>query len=323
MDGFRYGMASVKGSFHSNSNLPNQDAYAVFTVGDTTVAAVADGLGSRPLSHFGAQEAVTIAAFMVMEYLLADSAHTSSAQTLEELKHGIVRTWRARFGKQYPGYDSTLLLAGLSDNKVLLAQIGDGLIVTCDGNGRCLAFSQPAKPFLNVTDSLASRDVLRAFKIDEIAGETTENMVALFLMTDGVADDIEDLASFCGSSLAALNQCCCHWNQIIESWLAAWPTPGNYDDKTMIVVSRTVPGRCGGHPKPAAEDVHASAGQVKPSIRPITGGKVMSNRDNLGFPQVPLIDKRTRRQSLGGFVLQLGHRVRLKKDHGDAVAEAR
>jgi len=323
MDRLSYGMASVKGSFHSRANLPNQDAYAVFTAGDTTVAAAADGLGSRPLSDVGAQEAVTIAAFLVMEHLLTDSAQTSSAQTLEELKHGIVRTWRARFGRQYPDYDSTLLLAGVSENKILLAQIGDGLIVTCDGNGVCLAFVQPTKPFLNVTDSLASRDALRVFKISEMAGETMENIVALFLMTDGVADDIEDLGPFCHSSMALLNQKPCVWNQTIESWLVAWPTPGNYDDKTMVVISRSVSAGHSDESVVPAESALPSARQGKPRVMPMTSDQLRSKRAKMVSPQIPPIDKPTKRNGLAGFVEQLGHRVHLKKDHGDAVTEAR
>ncbi|MFI6630767.1 protein phosphatase 2C domain-containing protein [Nonomuraea fuscirosea] len=58
LDGLVIRGASVRGDYHRYDGMPRQDAMAIRMLGESHVLlAVADGLGSREMSHFGAVEA--------------------------------------------------------------------------------------------------------------------------------------------------------------------------------------------------------------------------------------------------------------------------
>ena len=219
----RWGAGSSTGPAHLKAGLPNQDAYATFASRDIVAAAVADGLGSRRFSHEGASWAATVAVALAVQHLHTDSLAVAPGQRLQELKAGILRAWRTHFGRSYADYDSTLLLVALTADRAIVAQIGDGLIVTRTSDGWCSTLPHSSKPFLNVTDSLAHRDALDVFRMRELVGPAREKLDALFLMTDGVADDLRDPPVFCAEAMELLRrEKGPRWGETIRSWLKHW-----------------------------------------------------------------------------------------------------
>ncbi|MFI7114597.1 protein phosphatase 2C domain-containing protein [Nonomuraea sp. NPDC050227] len=78
LDGLVIRGASVRGDYHRYDGVPRQDAMLIRKLGESHVLlAVADGLGSRDMSHFGASEACR-AAFEDFPASLLDGYETRS-----------------------------------------------------------------------------------------------------------------------------------------------------------------------------------------------------------------------------------------------------
>jgi len=154
--------ASVRGSSHDRSGLPNQDAVEVRSIEGhpgRMVAAVADGHGGQRYvrSAVGSELAVATAGEVVAE-LLGSDRRIATAALLERAAPLIVERWRAGVEAHVArnpflpdehvaaaadltvdppiAYGSTLILAVLGSNDIGLLQIGDGdaLVVGVDGS---------------------------------------------------------------------------------------------------------------------------------------------------------------------------------------------
>jgi serine/threonine protein phosphatase PrpC len=234
----QWGAGTVAGPAHRKANGPNQDAYACFATDQVLAAAVADGLGSRPKSHHGARQAAELAALLAAEHLLTEAPSLIPEHWLAELKARILLSWRSSFGKQYPSYASTLLLVALSSDRAVVGQLGDGLVALHYQEGNCRILDHQDRPFQNITTSLAHPEAFAHFQMEELIGPARQGLDGILLMTDGVADDLEDPEAFCTDALNMLRQQPgLSWGEVIHSWLQVWPTPGRTDDQTLLVVS--------------------------------------------------------------------------------------
>jgi serine/threonine protein phosphatase PrpC len=232
-----WGVSSVRGIGHEKSGLPNQDAYAIFVTRNMVAAAIADGLGSKPLSQEGARRAVSLAVEYAADYLLTKPSSPTD-RNIHQLKFTLLQAWRSHFGENYPDFDSTLAFIGFTPTRLIRGQIGDGLIVSVPLEQTLETFLETRKEFQNITFSLSYRNALTVFKLEEAFLPVQESLGALLLMTDGVADDIEGQETFGRSLLSLLADSRHeHWNYVLDSLLCEWPTPGSYDDKTLLVVA--------------------------------------------------------------------------------------
>src|SRR5690554_2547306 len=96
------GGASVRGPAHSQEGTPNQDALCVSGCRGGWVIAVADGLGSRPLSHLGSRKAVQL--FRCLAGLQSDKLPVDIAGTLRA-------QWLEHFACNHRLYETTCLWA--------------------------------------------------------------------------------------------------------------------------------------------------------------------------------------------------------------------
>jgi serine/threonine protein phosphatase PrpC len=232
-----WGVSSVKGIGHEKSGLPNQDAYAIFVTRDLVAAAIADGLGSKPFSQEGARWAVSLAVEYTADYLLMKPSSPTD-RNLHQLKFTLLQAWRSHFGESYPDFDSTLAFVAFTPTRLIRGQIGDGLIISVPLEQTLETFLETRKEFQNTTFSLSYRNALNVFKLEETLLPVQEDLGAFLLMTDGIADDIEGRETFGRSLLTLLaHSDHNHWNYVLNSLLCEWPTPGSYDDKTLLVVS--------------------------------------------------------------------------------------
>jgi len=115
------GGASVRGPAHQLDGTPNQDALCVSGLRGGWCIAVADGLGSRPLSHFGSRKVVQLFRQMARER--------------QSVPHGAIDSalrdaWLAHFGDRYRAYETTCLWAQVDAfGRGVVGQVGDGLLL--------------------------------------------------------------------------------------------------------------------------------------------------------------------------------------------------
>jgi hypothetical protein len=133
----RVSAARRSGRGHVRLGAPCQDAFAVHEnpQAGRVAAAVADGLGSKPLSHLGSQAACDAA----VASLAAEPASPAWGRDalLRALAAGrsAVAARAAAEGLAPGDLATTLQLAVLQDGRALAAMVGDGAVVGAAGDG--------------------------------------------------------------------------------------------------------------------------------------------------------------------------------------------
>lgn len=230
---------SEVGPLHNSLNLPNQDAYHLKLENDPVLIAVSDGLGSKPLSHLGAQavnRAVKkLAQYSVNEVIfepirLIEKFHS---YWLEELCDVDIDQCRC-----------TALFAIVFGEQVFIAQLGDGdcCIISSnpDESGQQVSFlaDKDDDLFSNQTHSLGNKLDIGQWQYCFVP---TVELEACFLATDGIADDLA-LAHRTRFYVELLNQ----YRQFtddevradVRNWISQWPVAGHSDDKTIVALFR-------------------------------------------------------------------------------------
>ena len=193
-------------------------------------AAVADGLGSRALSHVGSRLAVQVA---------HRALNTLPSEPRDAIQQ-FYRSWLRALPDKAPGAMATTLLAAhcQADGHCRIAQLGDGLALYRAG-GVFGVLTPSRAGFGNETDALG---ITRSFA----AWHTTcvvlsEPGDGVLLMTDGLADDLlpERLKGFF-SHLIRMAESRSRRNGMrwLEGQLKAWPTALHTDDKSIALIFR-------------------------------------------------------------------------------------
>ncbi len=101
---------------------------------EVLIAAVADGAGSAPASHHGAQTAVE-AVLAALRARIEAGAEIGEADALDALRRARERVLEVAAEYEHPArdYASTLLVAVAARDATIAAQVGDGAIVLDDG----------------------------------------------------------------------------------------------------------------------------------------------------------------------------------------------
>ena len=222
--------ASVQGPGHAAERMPNQDAWLGVTGTRLSYVVVSDGMGSRPLAHIGARAACRAAAQALWIWSSAPGA------PMDKLLRLIHLLWGLRI-HPHPGEQccATCLLCGVTEQgRLVLAKLGDGLVMLQRPNGSQVVMGRDDDGFSNQTTALGVARSLEPWTTHE------EPLVSpgtrVLLCTDGVADDLlEDrLAPFTEHLLhdyAPLGPL--HRQAQLARALRNWPTPGHCDDKTL------------------------------------------------------------------------------------------
>jgi len=224
--------ASVRGPGHIASGTPNQDSWAAFhhTWGDGVV--VSDGVGSKPLSDFGSNAACLA---------VACTAHASRNNGFDKvpLANRIKDDWLSLIAPLDPRECAATCLFAfkLRDGAIRLWALGDGLAAVLKTDGSVASLSEDkSQGFSNTTTALSPNVSAKDWRHLSLPEEECN---AILLCTDGVADDLDDVAGFVKGfieahrGLAALSA-----NRRIREMLEHWPTPKHTDDKTIACLFR-------------------------------------------------------------------------------------
>lgn len=231
------------GPLHQRLGVPNQDAYHLELKNEPILIALSDGLGSKSLSHLGAQ-AVSRAVVRLAQYC-ADEVIVE--QEVEPMR--LIELFHDYWLEELQGIDleqcrCTALFAIMLGEQTFIGQLGDGdcCIITskeseCEQQVRFLS-DKDEDLFANQTYSLGEK-----FQASEwqFYLQTTAELEACFLVTDGISDDLalEYRANF---YLELLNQ----YRQLtddqvkadVRRWISQWPVVGHSDDKTIVALFR-------------------------------------------------------------------------------------
>jgi hypothetical protein len=133
----RVSAGTREGRGHRINDTPCQDAYAVYEdpERERVAAAVADGLGSRPLSHIGSQAATRAAVDALGREILWDEEAFVRAF---EAARAAIDTAAAARGVEALDLATTLEVSALVDGTALGGMVGDGAIVSCNDEVRVL-----------------------------------------------------------------------------------------------------------------------------------------------------------------------------------------
>jgi len=225
---------SVAGPEHVRLSQPNQDAWTYRKVGGSLMAAVADGLGSARHGDLGAKAACTAAveAFRIA-HRTGEKPSWYTLAVLRAVWHQLV----AHLGAEHCG--STCLACFVDPyGAVFAAQAGDGIVAVRHADGNVNIMSSKDKSFQNSTETLSSLGA----KDWSILLDTLSPGDAVFMATDGIADDLEPpkIGDFIAHLLADYLPLPPPIRAArIRNALRQWPTRHHRDDKTFTLLVRT------------------------------------------------------------------------------------
>ena len=227
---WRYFSSSVKGPLHEQSGLPNQDATLGRKYHWGLVVAIADGLGSKSLSHIGS--AMACESVMDNASYLAKNTDTP-LQALPRLIHTF---WLTKLGNQpITQCSSTLAFVILIRQKCIIGKIGDGMVVILNKDQSHLCIDRdPASEFTNITTCLGENFAQEDWYLTEHDSTLCNG---IFLCTDGISEDLKEdqkvnfAREFLDEYLQRSKRSRKRW---LKKLLTNWPVPGHVDDKTLI-----------------------------------------------------------------------------------------
>ena len=199
-EALQVGFANRQGAAHLKDGSPNQDSAAVSThavrgLGSVALLAVSDGAGSAGLSHFGSRAACDSAVSSLARQLKRNPAIAVKPHLLRSALQRSVRSGRrgveaaARPGQSsgkapdVRPYACTLMVAVVSERLVGTAHVGDGCIVTGDGDQWQILSEPDNGEFANETKFLTNpRNLPRVTVVPR------SEISCLAVTTDGLQD---------------------------------------------------------------------------------------------------------------------------------------
>lgn len=167
------------GRGHLARGDPCQDAYALAEQPERgrVVAAVADGLGSRPLSHLGSQAACDAA---VASLTGEEAWDVAALRRAFVAARDAVAARAAADGLEAADLATTLQVACWSEGRVVAAMVGDGAVVAVGAEGPLVLLEPAAAEYANLVVPVTADDWQDSFRWAAADAE------AALLFTDGL-----------------------------------------------------------------------------------------------------------------------------------------
>jgi len=224
---------SVRGPAHEREGQPNQDAWMGRLTPAGVVVVVCDGLGSRQRSDFGARAACSAVVDCARVWgVVADAPP-------DLLVRAVHAMWNIRVHAAGRDACATTCLFAVTcaDGRLVIAQLGDGLILLRRATGELIALLPDDDRFSNETRALGVATSLTDWRIHVEADAPLGT--AVLLCTDGIADDLapamrgaflEHVRDRYGGMQSATRR------RAVARDLRRWPTPLHRDDKTLALL---------------------------------------------------------------------------------------
>ncbi len=225
----RFCGGSVRGINHQQSGIPNQDNYRIVNHRMYACVAVCDGLGSRAYAHIGSK---------LLSWLLTVSAKKLMKQqnNFEAYINRNVQLWHFLtwlFGSKH--FDTTCLFVFVNEKKIILAQLGDGLI-SVKKNDQLIVLPYHHTVYLNHTKSVYKSKVTEW--VIQTLPLSADDKLEVFLTTDGLSNEIiqDQLGRFMEMlSNRVRPERQATQNPAIVDILNQAPNHYNHDDKTIVI----------------------------------------------------------------------------------------
>lgn len=225
--------ASVRGPLHQQKKRPNEDAWKGFSNSSGTAIVVSDGMGSKPNARNGAQMACYAVRDALHPWVRADNASPIVLLRLIHLHWGL----RISPISEADSAATCLFAVVTPSGKTLIAQLGDGIAVLSEEDGKITLLTPERAGFSNQTTGLGVARSTKEWSV--ITRPSLPQGAAIFLATDGIADDLAsdslgDLIKFLLQEFSLMNPQK-RWHALCRE-LRNWPTPHHLDDKTLAVL---------------------------------------------------------------------------------------
>lgn len=176
----------MQGLGHVKDNIPCQDYVGTLNRSGVTAIALSDGVGSKKLSHFGAETVVNC-----ITHLLTEEFDSLFGMDNDEVKHRVMEIILDKLAGTAKKYDvtirdlsSTLLFCGVKNDLLIVGQLGDGIIGCLEGDKCTTVFSPEKHEFANITYSTTSDNAETHLRIHR---ENIDTKLGYILMSDGSA----------------------------------------------------------------------------------------------------------------------------------------
>ncbi len=221
--------ASVRGKYHVENRLPNQDAFLIDNRKFYTLAVVCDGLGSKKHSRIASKRLCnTVKREVRAKFKKRNLAPINLIETIQKKFLKKIRPFTPK------NCDATCLISLISSKSIMLFQVGDGLNVI-KYNGSLIKCDVEEKDFTNETKSFgSSKQKDWHFKI---MAKEVESTCKILMCTDGISEDIieETMSDFIDVACEGVIGKRAN-DPFLEKILKEWPNKYSKDDKTVVVV---------------------------------------------------------------------------------------
>ncbi len=216
------------GENHVSSGVDNQDSALFGMVSDDCYfLAVADGVSSVKYGREGSQAAVQSVKWLAEQI----DAGLVAIDNEKELRVSFVRNWKANFAEDWDNYASTINFAILKDERLLVGQIGDGLILV-DSGGEKHIYGESEDFYSCETYALGKAVIKSSFIVESLKAA---NKMAIVMMSDGIGKEIEpDQRNQMMDYISELAQSDMAEKEV-EEWVSEL-SERNGDDKTIGIM---------------------------------------------------------------------------------------
>ncbi len=184
---WRLAGCSVRGASHKDIGTCCQDAFAFqSTSAGVHIAAVSDGAGSRPLSHVGAQLAVSTC-LSKAEALIEDDRNYLKPDFMLEVfnkAHEVLKKKASeKEGLKLSDLACTLIMTIWTDSDFSTAHVGDGGAICMLDDGPHIAARPAESDLANYTDMITSDSWQETIQYEQ---QSNVNVHSIAMFTDGL-----------------------------------------------------------------------------------------------------------------------------------------
>ena len=234
---WKYFRQSVTGPAHLRDNLPNQD----YTMGRLfhkgMAIAVADGLGSKALSHLGSKaacESVMAATQFIIKHNIQNET------VLPRMIHAFWCAMLVDYDLKECG--TTINYAIILEDYCYIGKLGDGMILLEYDQENPQIFDRDQEDsFSNLTNSLSEHFRPEEWQTKKLS---SQSLKMIFMCTDGISEDLmsEHRVTFAKELLVnCLKSSKKVRSRFTKKILQNWPVVGHSDDKSFIFAFRSEP----------------------------------------------------------------------------------